>query len=228
MAAVSPVFYLIPGLGADARIFERLRLVGTVRVLNWLEPTDPHEPLAAYAARLAAPIAPAEICWVVGVSFGGVVALEIGCLRPNARVVLISSLSTPAERTGWLALGRRLHLDVWLPVGLLRRLPRAGEWFFGVSGRRGNQLFREILALLTPVYTRWALRSLFRWNGCTARAVAHIIGTRDRVFPLGYRSATHIIGRATHFLIVTHAGSVSRILNDLARSNAPAIPAPPA
>ena len=89
--------YLLPGLGADARLFAPLlpHLPATVRaqVLEWLPPAAPDEPLAAYAARLAAPIAPAEACWVAGVSFGGLVALEIGRLRPRARIIQISSLS---------------------------------------------------------------------------------------------------------------------------------------
>jgi pimeloyl-ACP methyl ester carboxylesterase len=214
-AVASPVFYLIPGLGADARIFERLRLHGTVRVLEWLEPTGPDEPLAAYTTRLAAPIPADEVCWVVGVSFGGVVALEVGCQRPNARVVLISSLPTPAERTSWVQFAKWLHVDAWLPIKLLRRLPRAGQWFFGVSGKRGDALFRELLTLLTPTYTKWALRQLFRWSGCQARPVAHLIGDRDRVFPIGYRTATHVIHGGTHFMIVTHATQISQILNTL-------------
>ena len=109
----SLVFYLIPGLGANGRIFERLRLLGTVHILEWLEPTNPDELLAAYAARLAAPIPPDETCWLVGVSFGGVVALEIACQRPKARVILISSLADPIERTGWVELGRWFEMTQW-------------------------------------------------------------------------------------------------------------------
>ena len=211
-----PVFYLIPGLGADGRIFERLRLVGTVRILDWLEPLAPDESLAAYATRLATPIPTGQDCWLVGVSFGGVVALEIAAHRPRARVVLVSSLADPVERTNWVQLGRWLRADAWLPVRLLRRLPRAGEWFFGVGGGRGNDLFRELLSRLTPSYTHWALRSLFRWPGSPIRPVAHLLGDCDRVFPGGRRSATHLIRGGTHFMIVTHATEISRILNELA------------
>lgn len=226
------VFYLIPGLGADGRIFERLRLNGRVRILEWLEPLAPDEPLAAYATRLAAPIPPAENCWLVGVSFGGVVALEIAVQRPGARVILVSSLADPAERTGWVQLGAWLRADAWLPVRLLRRLPLAAEWFFGVNSRsgdsssrsgdsgrvRGTELLRALLARLTPGYTHWALGRLFRWPGTAARPVAHLLGDQDRVFPGGRQSATHLIAGGTHFMIVTHATTLSRILNELTRN----------
>ncbi len=211
-----PVFYLIPGLGANGRIFERLRLIGTVRILEWLEPAAPDEPLATYAVRLAAPIPPDEACWLVGVSFGGVVALEIASLRPQARVILISSIADPTERAGWVSLGRWLHADAWLPIALLRKLPRAAGWFFGVSGDQATALLREMLNHLTPTYTPWALRCLFRWRGCEVQPVAHLLGDRDRVFPAGQRSATHLIPGGTHFMVVTHASIISSILNSLA------------
>ncbi|MBC7449647.1 MAG: alpha/beta hydrolase [Hymenobacteraceae bacterium] len=211
-----PVFYLIPGLGANGRIFERLRLAGTVHILEWLEPAAPDEPLITYAARLAAPIPSDEVCWLVGVSFGGVVALEIANQRPKARVVLISSISDPVERTGWVALGRWLRADAWLPIALLRKMPYAAGWFFGVSGTQATVLLREMLSHLTPTYTPWALRCLFRWPGCAVRPVAHLLGDRDRVFPAGQRSATHLIPGGTHFMVVTHAAIISGILNALA------------
>ena len=210
------VFYLIPGLGADGRIFERLRLAGTVHILEWLEPLARNESLAAYAARLAAPIPLDQSCWLVGVSFGGVVALEIATQRPRAQVILVSSLAAPIERTSWVEVGRWLHADAWLPVRLLRQLPRVGAWFFGISGGSSTELFRALLARLTPPYTHWALSHLFRWPGCPMRPVAHLLGDQDRVFPGGRQSASHLIPGGTHFMIVTHATTISRIINELA------------
>ena len=218
MLPPEPSFYLIPGLGADGRIFERLRLVGRVRILEWLPPRSSEEPLSAYAERFAAPIPPDEACWVVGVSFGGVVALEIGCLRPKARIVLISSVATPQERAGWVQLGAWLRADTWLPINLLQDLPLVAGWFFGAQGPRAHAMFRELLQHLPPQYTRWALRQLFHWGGCPTRPVAHIIGDRDRVFPAARHTASHVIDGGTHFAIVTHAATISRILNELAQA----------
>jgi pimeloyl-ACP methyl ester carboxylesterase len=213
-------FYLIPGLGADERIFQRLTLPGTVHCLRWLEPLRPDEPLADYAARLAAPIPIDQPCWLVGVSFGGPVALEIACQRPLARVVLVSSLERPEQRSGLVELGRLTRADVWVPVRLLRRIPWAGRWFFGVKGKRAGQVFAEILSLLSPRYTHWALGQLFRWKGSTVKPVAHLIGDCDRVFPAACRTASHVIRGGSHFMIVTHATAISRILTELATTGA--------
>ena len=51
------MFYLIPGLGADERVFRRLQplLRGETCLLPWLTPA-PEETLPHYAARMAASI----------------------------------------------------------------------------------------------------------------------------------------------------------------------------
>ena len=67
---------LLPGMTPDDRIFDRLAaLLPNVTVLDWLEP-QADESLAVYAERLAAAI-PTSQCFIGGVSFGGIVALEL-------------------------------------------------------------------------------------------------------------------------------------------------------
>ena len=125
----TPVFYLIPGLGADERVFQFLRLPGQVQVLQWLPPQTPSDTLPHYAARLAGAVPYGQPCWLVGVSFGGVLALEIAQLRPLARVVLISSFAGPRELP-WLArVARATGLYQLLPPQLLPRLPGLASWF---------------------------------------------------------------------------------------------------
>ena len=127
MALPPPVFYLIPGLGADERVFQFLRLRGEVHILRWLAPQNSAETLPHYAARLAAAVPPEQACWLVGVSFGGVLAMEVAQLRPLARVVLISSFVGPSELP-WLGkLARITGLYHVVPPQLLPRLPRVAK-----------------------------------------------------------------------------------------------------
>ncbi|RZJ88413.1 MAG: alpha/beta hydrolase, partial [Hymenobacter sp.] len=104
------MYYLLPGLGADERVFSRLHLPGPAEVLPWLAPLSANESLPCYAARLAQLVPPNQPCWLIGVSFGGLVAQEVGRLRPLARVVLVSSLSSPRDLPLLLRLGRATGL----------------------------------------------------------------------------------------------------------------------
>jgi pimeloyl-ACP methyl ester carboxylesterase len=210
-----PNWYLIPGLGADERVFRRLRLTGSVHVLDWLPPQSPTEPLAHYAARLAEAVPTAEPCWLVGVSFGGLLAQEIAQLRPLARVILISSLGSPLELPPLLRLAGAVGLHRLVPFSLLKWLPRLAQWFFGARGGTEYRLLRQILADTDPSFARWATAQLLSWRGPGLPA-ARIHGTRDRLLPARGATIEYWVPGAGHFLIVSHAAQVSQFLHKLA------------
>ena len=214
------MWYLIPGLGADERVFRRLRLHGPVRVLAWLAPCSLTEPLACYAARLAEAVPPEQPCWLVGVSFGGLLALEIGRLRPLARIVLISSLQAASELPPWLRLARATGLHRLVPFGLLARLPRLAQWFFGARGGAEYWLLRQILRATDPAFARWATARLLDWQSAGVPTAIRLHGTRDRLLPVGAAPVEYRLPGAGHFLIVSHAAQVSRVLNALAAGSA--------
>lgn len=218
MEPTPPVFYLIPGLGADERVFQFLRLRGEVHILHWLPLQTPNELLSNYAARLAATIPIAQRCWLVGVSFGGVLAQEVGQLRPLARVVLISSFIGPKELP-WLGrLARATGLYHLVPPQLLPRLPRVAQWFFGVKNGREYQLLRQILHDTDPAFTRWAIARLLQWPGRPGRPVVRIHGTTDRLLPNGAAHSQYRLPGG-HLIIISRAAEISRILNELAIEN---------
>ena len=214
MAVSPPVFYLIPGLGADERVFQFLRLQGETHVLRWLSPQSSAEDLPHYAARLAAAIPLEQVCWLVGVSFGGILALEVAQLRPLARVVLISSFVGPSE-SPWLGkLARITGLYHLVPPQLLRRLPRVAKWFFGVKNGRDYQLLCQILHDADAAFTRWAIARLLQWPGCTSPAAIRIHGTEDRLLPAGAAHSQYLLPGG-HLIIISRAAEISRILNQL-------------
>ncbi|MGI4874806.1 MAG: alpha/beta fold hydrolase [Janthinobacterium lividum] len=209
------MFYLIPGLGADERVFRRLRLPGPVQVLSWLPPLTLTEPLTHYAARLAEAVPIEQSCWLVGVSFGGLLALEIGRLRPLARVVLVSSLQSAAELPPLLRLGRATGLYRLLPFGLVARLPRLAQWFFGARGGVEYRLLCQILRDTDPVFARWATAQLLHWQSDGVPQAIRLHGTHDRLLP-AQGIIDYPVQGAGHFLIVSHAAEVSRVLQKLA------------
>ena len=218
MESVAPVFYLIPGLGADERVFQYLRLRGEVHILRWLPPRTPTEPLPHYAARLAAAIPINQACWLVGVSFGGVLALEVGRLRPMSWVVLISGFAGPHELPWAGCLVRATGLFRLVPPQLLPRLPRVAKWLFGIENERDYQLLKDILNDTNPEFTRWAIAQLLQWSGSPTTSATRIHGTTDRLLPAGTRHSRYQLSGG-HFIIVSQAAEISRILNQLAAGN---------
>ena len=216
------MWYLLPGLGADERVFRRLHLPGPSQVLSWLPPAWPTEPLARYAARLAEAVPPGQPCWLVGVSFGGLLAQEVGRLRPLARVVLVSSLGQPRDLPPLLRLAGATGLHRLLPFGLLKWLPRLAQWFFGARGGTEYRLLRQILRDTDPAFARWATAQLLAWRGPGLPGAVRLHGSCDRLLPPGAARIDYPVPGAGHFLIVSHAAWVSQVLRELATAGAAA------
>jgi pimeloyl-ACP methyl ester carboxylesterase len=210
------MFYLIPGLGADERVFQNLQplLRGPSQVLRWLLP-EPDETLPHYAARMAESIPAEQPCLLVGVSFGGVVALEICRIRPQARAVLISSVPDASCLPLLLRLIRGSGAYRLFPPQWLKLFPRAGQWYFGVKNGEEYRLFRQILQDTEPRYTRWAIQRLLHWDSTSAGRSTQILGTHDRVFPPGLTPVDYLIPGGGHFMVVSHAPQIAEILNKL-------------
>ncbi|WP_262709854.1 alpha/beta fold hydrolase [Hymenobacter metallicola] len=219
-AASSRVFYLLPGLGADERVFKNLLplLEGEKHVLPWLTP-EADETLPHYAARMAAAVPADRPCFLVGVSFGGVIALEIARLRPQSRAVLISSIPDADCLPRLLRLIRGTRAYKLFPPQWLKLFPRAGQWYFGVNNGEEYELFRQILRDMEPTYTRWAIHRLLHWDSSNVGHSIQLLGTHDRVFPPGPTPVEHLIPGGTHFMVVSHAPEISRILNALPVEN---------
>ena len=208
-----PVFYLISGLAADERIFLNLQLEGEVVFLPWLRPLHPREPLDAYAERMAAQILPERPGLLVGVSFGGMVALEIAQTRPWLKVVQISSISRPEQMPLHLRLIRESRLYRLVPPQVLKMLPKAGGWFFGLKEPVERELFGQILQHADPVYMRWAIHALLTWRPGRSLECVQLIGTHDRVFPpRGLPGAIKVEG-GTHLMVFSKAEEISPVLN---------------
>ena len=115
-----PTLHCISGLGADHRMFQKLRIPGwELKAVPWPH-IDAHDGMACYAQKVAALIPDSPDDAILGLSFGGMLASEIARVRPGQRVIIVSSAKHPdelGEVSGWLKFIVTKRL---LPVGLMR------------------------------------------------------------------------------------------------------------
>jgi pimeloyl-ACP methyl ester carboxylesterase len=101
--------FLIPGLGADTRVYNNIDLGNhEVICVDWIEPHQT-DTLSTYAQKLIYQydITPKSV--VIGNSLGGMIAVEIAKIIPLDKVILISSIKTVDEAPWYFSLLRLFH-----------------------------------------------------------------------------------------------------------------------
>jgi pimeloyl-ACP methyl ester carboxylesterase len=209
------ILYCVPGLGVDERAFGRLDVPGwSIRVLTWLRP-ERGEPLAAYARRMREQI-DEEKPVVLGLSFGGMIALEMARQAPLGQVILLSSIKGHAEMPPWMRLSGRLRLHRAVPLPVMRFFSQFNNGRLGVRTPEEKAFVNEYRRKADPHYLNWAIDAIVRWkNDWQPEGLVHIHGSGDRIFPMGRMKPTHIIPNGTHLMVFNQAEVVSRVLGEV-------------
>lgn len=206
--------YLISGLGADERVFRNLVFPEgyTVHYLPWIKPLSPDESISDYAARLARRIVHANPV-LLGLSFGGMMCIEIARQMPVEKVILLSSVKHRGELPPWYNNLARLLLRRLPDKLLFSRRRFVVRLFMQTRTPEEKQLLEDYLSRKDYNYTRWALGAVLHWqNEWVPPGCVHIHGSSDRPFPRRYVNPTHTIVKGGHFMVMNRAAEISRIL----------------
>jgi pimeloyl-ACP methyl ester carboxylesterase len=206
-----PIF-CISGLGADERIFSRLRVPGFKLVcLPWITPLH-DEPIRDYACRMLAPVSDVEPIFL-GVSFGGMMAIEMARQMPTAKVILVSSIRHHEELPAWMKLSGKLRLNRLIPGKPPPWLSPLENFFLGAETPEEVVLCNEFRQNVDPAYLHWAISQVLHWkNEWQPTQCFQLHGDRDRIFPVQQVRPTHIVPGGGHLMISNRAEEVSRIL----------------
>ncbi len=215
--------YCISGLGADERIFQNLRISGYVlRHVRWIQP-DPEDTWESYARRLLEQI-PDPHPVLLGMSMGGMMAVELSKIRPARQLILISSAKTWKELPFYYRWLRWVPVHRWFPYPWLIRMGLwLGPWLFGPFGSSDHALLRDIVRQTDPVFFRWAWTQIFRWrNGIVPAPVFHIHGSRDHMLPIAFVKPDLVIRGGTHLMILRKAEELAPVIERVLRQTEPA------
>ena len=208
--------YLIPGLGADQRVFQYLEINNYNLIhINWEAPKR-RENLQAYAKRLIAQIDLTLPVYLLGVSFGGIVAQEISRLIKVEKLVIISSVKSFKEYGFNLKLASYFQIHKITPVFILKFLNLiTANYFFGISNQKDAKLLKSIIQDTDDQFMVWAINQIMLWKPTKNLNTdyIHIQGSSDRIFTNKKLNNVHWIENGGHFMIVDKCDQVSDLVN---------------
>lgn len=203
--------YAISGLGADERVFNFVNTPYKIVVLKWLKPKY-DESLAEYVIRLAEKINIKSDDVILGVSFGGLIAVELNKILNPILTILVSSVETKNELRKIYRLSGKINFLKYLPENRFKIPLKLAVFLFQAKNKK---LLYSILKESDPGLTKWALIKLLKWeNEKKAVNCIKISGDRDYLMPIVKDEKTIMIRGGGHFMIVDRADEISTIMNN--------------
>ena len=212
-----PHIYLVPGLGADGRLFNRLLWNPGVHTtaLKWVEPF-PREPISDYALRMCEQVDTSQPFSFIGVSLGGIMSIEMAKHIHPEKIVIISSIKHRDEKPFYFALGRFFKNGIWLPMKQKRLLYLFIRVFFGKITKDQFEIFRDMLLNTSRNFIRWADMAVVKWDNTQVfDNLTHINGSKDLIFPERFLKDHISIKGGTHFMIVNRATEIMKIIDEV-------------
>ncbi len=181
---MSQRIYCISGLGADEQVFSKLHLLDTELIfLKWLVPQK-EELITSYAKRMFEQVKD-EHPVMMGVSFGGIISIEIANLFQVSKLFLISSIKTKHERPIWMEGVGRLQLNQLINPKFSTLFYPVEDFFLGAQQKDEKKLTATFRKNTDSYYLKWSIDQIVKWKNVTIPPnITHIHGTKDRIFPI--------------------------------------------
>jgi pimeloyl-ACP methyl ester carboxylesterase len=207
--------YCISGLGADKTAFAKLHIKGYQLVhLPWLLPLS-NETIEQYAKRMSKNIAD-EKPVLMGLSFGGIMSIEIAKHLPAEKVILISSVKSYKEMPGWMKLAGKLKLNKLIPMRPYKFFEPIQNYNLGAYTPEEKEMARTFRKNVSQQYLDWAISQVLNWkNDWQPASLYHIHGNADKLFPIKKINAQFVVNNAGHLMIMNKAAEVNGFLKKI-------------
>ena len=197
--------YFMPGLAASSTIFENIKLPEDdfeMFFLEWFLPED-NESIESYARRMAEKIKN-ENPVLVGVSFGGILVQEMAKQIKTRKVIIISSVKSNTEFPPRFKVVRTIKAYKLIPTQLFADIEKLVKYAFGDNiVTKRLKLYEKYLSVRDKKYLDWAIETILCWDQKDInKAVIHIHGDADEVFPIKHIKNCIVIKGGTHIMII--------------------------
>lgn len=211
--------YLISGLGADSRAFEKIQqFKGYQNVfLDWI-PNLPNESFKDYVLRLIKGYDIKENDVILGLSFGGLAAIEIAKQTPVKKVILLSSFKDKKGLKPHLQFLLNLRLYNLIPNFKLKLFDKLAVKGFGNVSNEAKEGLIEMMRDTSPELIKWSLKQIrkSKYIDTPSIKLINILGTKDElVQQWKLADNNYFVTNGGHLMVYENADEVNEVLNTI-------------
>ena len=207
--------YCISGLGADERVFSKFQFPQhEIHFIKWVTP-EKNESIESYAKRLITQIHHDDPI-LIGLSFGGIMCIEMARHIKTELIIIISSIKSNAEMPLWMRLSGKLKLNRLFPMRSFKLIEPLEDYNLGVKTKEEKQMVHDYRRNIDTKYSNWAINAILNWKNKTAPGnLYHIHGDMDRIFSIKKIKPNYTIHNGGHLMILNKSDEVNECISSI-------------
>jgi pimeloyl-ACP methyl ester carboxylesterase len=204
--------YIFSGLGADKIVFQNMDFSNyNVTFVEWIVPIQ-NESIEQYAKRLTRQIVHKQPI-LIGLSFGGIMAVEVSKVIAVKKIILIASAKKRSEIPWYYKIAGKFRLYKIMPVVFMKRANFFSFWVFGIESENEQKILTKILKETDANFLRWAIMQITTWrNQIEPRNCIHIHGASDCILPIRFVKSCVRVEQGGHFMTLNKADLLTQIV----------------
>lgn len=207
-------FYLIPGMGADRRIYSKFNLKnGVIHYLDWQSPKGAVD-MPTFAMEVAKRIT-TENNIIIGSSMGGMMAVELSRIVKPLATILISAPVGVHQFPRILKAVKASRIHRAVSPKSIKYFYKFADTFMGFKSQQQRDMFYQMISELGPQFVHFSVRAVLEWKNTIPPHgnYIQIIGSKDVLFDYKKMESPIVLEGGGHFSCFDRADEVCEIIN---------------
>jgi pimeloyl-ACP methyl ester carboxylesterase len=219
LSAQKTTIYLLPGLGSDYRIFDSLRFDETRFSIKHIAYGTPAkgDRMSSFARKLIPQIDQSQPFILIGVSLGGMLAVELSETVHPEKVILISSAKNRNDLPTRYRVQRYLRAYKVIPPSFYKWSARPVQKLVEPDRRLFAATFDAMLAVKEKLYLKRAATLIMIWERTENKTkIIQIHGANDHTIPIKHlEKPDYTLARGSHMMALTAHQEVQKALRTI-------------
>lgn len=208
--------YLIPGIGSDYRIFEKINPKGNYDTVYIHYPEICKKcSMKEYSEIIVEQIDTTEKFILIGVSLGGMISTEIAS-KYNADAIIISSAKCRDEIAFRYRFQKQFPLYRIFPKRLIKMSSFIAQRVVEPDRKNNKKTFDSMLKDKEPLFMKQTIRMVACWERESyGENIYHIHGNNDKTLPIRNIKYDYLIENGSHMMVLTRGDEINTIIEEI-------------
>jgi len=210
---LKPTIYLLPGQGADHRLFSKLELADyPFKHIEYVVPVKGSS-MNDYARQLSTQIDQSKPFILIGTSLGGMLSCEMNEFMNPEKVIIISSAQNQQQLPGRYNFQKKIPIYKLIGGGVSKLGARILQPIVEPDRKVEKEIFVSMLKAKDKKFMKRSIKMIIEWDKETFdESIIHIHGDNDHTIPFKNVNCKHIVPNGSHMMTLTRPEEINQIL----------------